>query len=50
MFDIPHFLQSQDINVCIKILLICFHGGYMWVDRLVFIDTDLKVCIIVLPS
>jgi hypothetical protein len=30
-------------------LLRCVHGGYIWLDRLVSIDTDLIVCITSLP-
>jgi hypothetical protein len=41
LFDIPHFGRSQEINACVKMLLSCVHGGYMWLDRPVSIDTDL---------
>jgi hypothetical protein len=50
LFDIPHFGWSQEINACVKMLLSCVHGGYMWLDRPVSIDTDLIVHITGLPS
>lgn len=43
MFDIPHFGQSQGINVCVKMLLSCVHGGYMWLNKSVSINIDLIV-------
>jgi hypothetical protein len=27
---IPHFSKHQEVNACIKLLLSCLHGGYMW--------------------
>jgi hypothetical protein len=41
MMKIPHFGRHQEINVCVKILLLCFHGGYMWLDRCITIDLTL---------
>jgi hypothetical protein len=46
LFDIPHFGRSSEINTCINMLLSCVHGGYLWLDKLVLIDTELIVCII----
>jgi hypothetical protein len=41
LFDIPHFDRSQEVNACVKMLLTCVHGGYLWLDRPISIDTDL---------
>jgi len=49
-FDIPHFGKSQEINVCVKMFLSCVHGGYMWYDWTISIDTNLIVHITDLPS
>jgi hypothetical protein len=35
---IPHFDRHQEVNVCVKILLSCYHGGYLWLDRRVTVD------------
>jgi hypothetical protein len=42
--------MEPEINVCVKMLLSCVHGGYMWLDRPVSIDIDLIVHITGLPS
>jgi hypothetical protein len=46
LFDILHFGQIQEIIACVKMMLICVHGGYMWLDRTMSIDNYLIVCII----
>jgi hypothetical protein len=38
---IPHFGRYQEVNVCITLLLLCFHGGYLWLDRRVTVDLAL---------
>jgi hypothetical protein len=50
LFNIPHFGRSNEVNAYIKMLPSCVHGGYLWLNRLVSIDTDFIVCIIGLPS
>jgi hypothetical protein len=45
LFDIPHFGSIQKINSSVKMLLSCVHGEYMWLDRIVSIDTYLITCI-----
>ena len=37
----PHFGRSNEINVVIKVLLSCVHGGHLWLDRKVDITIDL---------
>jgi hypothetical protein len=43
LFEIPHFGQSKKIDSCVKVLLRCDHGGTLWLDPLVSIDTTLIV-------
>jgi hypothetical protein len=50
LFDIPHFGRSNEVNACVKFLLTCVHGGYLWLDRPISIDTDLIARITGLPS
>jgi hypothetical protein len=38
MMKIPHFGRHQEVNACVKILLSCYHGGYLWLDRCVTMD------------
>jgi hypothetical protein len=30
VMKIPHFGRHQGVNACVKILLSCYHGGYVW--------------------
>jgi hypothetical protein len=32
VMKIPHFERHQEVNACIKVLLSCYHGGYLWLD------------------
>jgi hypothetical protein len=38
MMKIPHFDRHQKVNMCVKLLLSCFHGGYLWLDRCIIVD------------
>jgi hypothetical protein len=38
VMNIPHFDRHQEVNACIKLLLSCYHGGYLWLDRNVTVD------------
>ena len=29
VMKIPHFGRHQEVNVCVKLLLSCYHGGYL---------------------
>jgi hypothetical protein len=29
---IPHFGRHQEVNACVKLLLSCYHGGYLWLN------------------
>jgi hypothetical protein len=41
VMKIPHFNRHQGVNTCVKILLSCYHGGYLWLDRRITIDSAL---------
>jgi hypothetical protein len=30
--EIPHFEHILEINVCVKVFLICIHGVTLWID------------------
>jgi hypothetical protein len=41
VMKIPHFGRHQEVNMYAKILLSCFHGSYLWLDRCITIDPTL---------
>jgi hypothetical protein len=41
VMKIPHFGRHQEVNMCVKILLSSFHGGYLWLDRHIIINSAL---------
>ena len=41
LLQIPHFGRSNEINVVVKVLLSCMHGGHLWLDCRVDITIDL---------
>jgi hypothetical protein len=41
VMKIPHFGRHQEVNVCVKLLLSSFHGGYLWLDRCITVDPTL---------
>jgi hypothetical protein len=41
VMKIPHFGRHQEVNACIKLLLSCYHGGYLWLDRCITMDPTL---------
>jgi hypothetical protein len=41
LMKIPHFDRHQEVNTCVKLLLLCFHGGYLWLDRHITVDPTL---------
>jgi hypothetical protein len=41
VMKIPHFGRHKEVNTCVKLLLSCYHGGYMWLDRSVTVDPAL---------
>jgi hypothetical protein len=38
VMKILHFGCHQEVNACVKLLLSCYHGGYIWVDRRINMD------------
>jgi hypothetical protein len=38
---IPHFGRHQEVNDYVKFLLSCYHGSYLWLDRLITFDPTL---------
>jgi hypothetical protein len=41
VMKIPQFGRHQEVNACVKLLLSCYHGGYLWIDRCVTMDPTL---------
>jgi hypothetical protein len=41
VMKIPHFGRHQKVNACVKLLLSCYHGGYLWLDRRITVDLRL---------
>jgi hypothetical protein len=50
LFKIPHFRRSNEINACVKVLLSCVHGGTLWLDPMISINTTLIVRITLLSK
>jgi hypothetical protein len=38
---IPHFGRHHEVNACVKLLLLCYHGGYLWLNRHITVDPTL---------
>jgi hypothetical protein len=38
VMNIPHFDRHLEVNMCIKILMSCYHGGYTWLDLCITVD------------
>jgi hypothetical protein len=38
VMKIPHFGRHQEVNACVKLLLSCYHGGYLWLDHCIIVD------------
>jgi hypothetical protein len=41
VMKIPHFGRHQEVNACIKLLLSCYHRGYLWLNRCITVDPTL---------
>ena len=50
LINMPHFGQPTKVNACVKQLLACFHGGYLWLDELVVVTVELISEITGLPK
>jgi hypothetical protein len=38
VMKIPHFGRHREVNACVKLLLYCYHGGYLWLNRHITVD------------
>jgi hypothetical protein len=41
VMKIPHFGSHQEVNACVKPLLSCYHGDYLWLDHHITVDPTL---------
>ena len=41
VMKIPHFGRHQEVNACVKLLLSCYHGGYLWLNHHITVDLTL---------
>jgi hypothetical protein len=41
IMKIPHFGRHQEVNACVKLLLSCYHGSYLWLNHCITIDPKL---------
>jgi hypothetical protein len=41
VMNIPHLGSHQEVNACVKLLLSCYHGGYLWLDQRITVDLTL---------
>jgi hypothetical protein len=39
VMKIPHFGRHQEVNSCVKLLLSCYHGSYLWLDHCIIVDS-----------
>ena len=45
----PHFGHSGPVGMYVKQLLVCFHGGYLWLDKPYKVTVDLILDVTGLP-
>jgi hypothetical protein len=41
VMKIPHFGRHQEVNACVKLMLSCYHGEYLWLNRRITVDLTL---------
>jgi hypothetical protein len=41
VMKIPHFRRHQEVNVCVKLLMSYYHGGYLWLNHHITVDPNL---------
>jgi hypothetical protein len=41
VMKIPHFGRHQEVNACVKMLLSCYHGRYLWLNHHITVDLTL---------
>jgi hypothetical protein len=42
VMNIPHFGRHQEVNAYVKLLLSCYHGGYLWLNLCITVDLTLS--------
>ena len=50
LINMPHFGRPTEVNACVKQLLACFHGRYLWLDESVVVTMELISAITRLPK
>ena len=46
LLKIPHFRRGTKVNAVVRVLLLCVHGGYLWLSNRIELNVDLIHCII----
>jgi hypothetical protein len=41
VMKIPHFGRHREVNTCVKLLLSCYHGSYLWIELRIIVDSML---------
>jgi hypothetical protein len=41
VMKIMHFGRHQEVNAYVKLLLSCYHGGYLWLNHCITVDMTL---------
>jgi hypothetical protein len=41
VMKIPHSGRHQEVNACVKLLLCCYHGGYLWLYHCIKVNPTL---------
>jgi hypothetical protein len=41
VMKILHFIRHQEVNACVKFMLPCYHGGYIWLNCRIIVDLTL---------
>jgi hypothetical protein len=41
VMNIPHFRRHQEVNACVKMILSCYHGSYLWIELRITVDPTL---------
>ena len=50
LMHLPNFFQNKKVNIFVNQLLVCFHGGCLWLDTKVSVNVHLVSSIIGLPK
>ena len=41
LINMPHFGHLNEAHACVRKLLVCFHGGMLWLNTLILVTIDL---------